>query len=502
MAITLKRQLNDDEKDFVLSQHGRKCFADGRVIPEGEPVHFDHIKAYAKDGPSQINNVAPMCPDHNRAKGTLSLFDFRTKLGLEKFFTSGDRLTLGHFLAHLRSEGTISDYGLAVAVQQHDEFLRLESSKIQQEYKIYSCPTTGWQFFYAMLPIDILDSDDDKDQLVGLQPRYLLFDKVFGLFRHFQANPVLQPSLGRIVNNRIKLFDGQHKGAALISNGHRELECKIYIDPDLRVLNQTNISAHDSFAQTRFYSSIMVLKLGSQFGVDFETYKNLEDGQVKSEEGFVTYLREKDNITRGGINKRFRSFLYNSILEDKDNRLTRLVSSTNYPTDEKPITIHSLENSLFASFLYRQPASDNMTTDAYMRSAEMQNMVKLMNSLDDVALSGWDTKRGGSNEDRRRLERIIRSRFMKAWSGLLKEAICARLEIFDGDDRTKPLYRDFSQDGFSKIRFVITRLMEWKIWSSPANDEIDRIRLDNDGDIKDWLKKKGLTVGYLLGAAE
>ena len=502
MAITLKRQLTDIEKEVVIKQHGRNCFADGHAIPEGESVHFDHIRAYAIGGLSEVNNIAPMCPEHNRAKGTLSLFDFRTKLELESFFNSGDRLTLGHLLGHLRSEGTISDYGLAVDVQQRDDILRLESSKLSQDYEVYSCPITGWKYFYSMLPIDILDSDDDKDQVVGLQPRYLIFDKVFSLFRHFQANPILQPSLGRIVDNRIKLFDGQHKAAALLWNGHRELECKIYVDPDLRLLNQTNISAHDKFAQTRFYSSIMVLKLGSQFGVDFDTYKNLEDGQVKSEEGFVKYLREKDSLTSGDVNSRFRSFLYNSILEDEENRLTRLVSATNYPTDEKPITMNSLTNSLFANFLYRQPVVDNMTTDAYMRTSEIQTMVRLMNMLDELALSRWDSKGSSGNEDQRRLERIIRSRFMKAWSQLLKDAVCTKLEIFDGDERTKPLYREYSEEDYDKIRFLISRLVEWKMWSSPANGEIDQIRLDNDGAIKDWLREKGLTVSYLLGASE
>ena len=502
MAITLKRQLTDTEKEVVIEQHGRNCFADGHSIPEGESVHFDHIRAFSAGGLSEINNIAPMCPEHNRAKGTLSLFDFRTKLELERFFNSGDRLTLGHLLGHLRSEGTISHYGLAVDVQQQKETVKLESSKISQDYILYSCPITGWNYFYSILPIDILDSDDDNDQILGLQPRYLIFDKVFSLFRHFQTNPILQPSLGRIVNNRIKLFDGQHKAAALLWNGHRELECKIYVDPDLRRLNQTNISAHDRFAQTRFYSSVMVSKLGAQFGVDFENYKNIEDGNVKSEEGFVNYLRDKDGLTRGEVNKRFRSFLYDSVLKDPKNRLTRLVSETNFPTDEKPLTMNSLTNSLFAQFLYRQPVDDNMTTDAYMRTYEMQAMVELMNKLNDLILSDWDPKAGKDTEERRRLERIVRSRFMKAWSGLLKDALCAKLEIYDGDEQMRPLYREYGNQEYGQMEFIIRRLVEWKMWSSPAKSGIDEIRLDNDGAIKDWFKKKGLTVGYLLGAAE
>ena len=502
MAITLKRQLTDDEKALVVQQHGRVCFANGHLIPEGESVHFDHIRAYAKGGPSEINNIAPMCPDHNRAKGTLPLFDFRIRLELETFFKSGDRLTLGDLLHHLRSEGSILNYGLPISVQQNGNYLKIESSLMSQSYPVYECPITGWKYFYARLPIDILDSDDDKDKVAGLQPRYLIFDKVFSLFRHFQISPVLQPSLGRIVDNRIKLFDGQHKAAALLWNAHQQLECKIYVNPDLRRLNQTNISAHDKFAQTRFYASIMVLKLGSQFGVDFETYKNLEDGQVKSEEGFMNYLRRNDNLTKGEVNNRFRSFLYNSILEDENNRLTRLVSHTNRPTDERPITMNSLANSLFANFLYRQPVDDNMATDAYMRSAEIATIVKLMNMLNELALSQWNAKAGKNDDIQRKLERLIRSRFMKAWSEMLKDAICTKLEIFDGDEKVKALHREFSEGELERVRFVVTRLIDWKMWDSPPNSDIDQIRLDNDGAVKNCLRDKGLTVSYLMGASE
>ncbi len=502
MAITLRRQLTHDEKEIVLQQHGRECFATGHTIPDSETMHFDHIRALATGGQTDINNIAPMCSQHNREKGTLPLFDFRTKLKLDSFFSSGDRLTLGHLLDYLRSEGMISNYGLSISVSKNGDVVRVISSTVSQECKIYKCPITRWDYFYATLPIDILDSDDDQDQTIGLQPRYLISDKVFQLFRHFQTRPVLQPSLGRIVGDRIKLFDGQHKAAALLWNGHRNLECKVYLEPDLRRLNQTNIDAHEKFAQTRFYSSIMVMKLGAQFGADFESYKNQDDDQVKSEAGFFDHLRIKDNLTKGEVSKRFRSFLYNSVLEDGSNRFARLVSTVNRPTDEKPISINSLEKSLFASLLYRVPTEDNMTTDAYKRSAELRNMVWLMNLLDELALQRWNPKATSHDELQHKLERLIRARFMKAWAEILRDAILARLEIFDVDVRAKPLYGEFTQDEFASIEHIVTRLVDWKIWSAPANSDVDQIQMDNDKTVKDWVRQKGLTVGYLLGAPE
>ena len=380
--------------------------------------------------------------------------------------------------------------------------LSLESAHEIQRLKLSRCPVTGWRYFYATLPIDLIDSDDEQEDSIGLQPRYLIFDKVFGLFRHFQQHPVLQPSLGRIVNDRIRLFDGQHKAAALLWNGRKDLECKVYVDHDVRLLNQTNISAHEKFAQTRFFSSIMVLKLGLQFKGDFESYRDLEDGQPKSEAGFMEYLRMNDNLTRGEANKRFRSYLHNAILESEGNTLAYFVSSGNRRTKEKPLTIDMISKSIFGCFLNQTPVSDNLATDAYKRDVEIQNIVKMLNMFVELALHQWDPKASREDAMQRKLERIFGSKPMMAWTEILRDAICAELRLFDTDEKTRPFYRDFGDHEIGLIKEVINRFVEWKRWDSPANDEIDRFLADNKSALKEWFKSNGLTTGYLMGAPE
>src|ERR1035441_1063161 len=109
MAISLKRQLTDAEKDEILTQYGRRCFATGHEVPPGEALHFDHIRSHALGFPTELDNIAPMCARHNKEKGTLPLEDFRTKLRINEFFKTGDKLTLKHLLAHLKSKGEITD---------------------------------------------------------------------------------------------------------------------------------------------------------------------------------------------------------------------------------------------------------------------------------------------------------------------------------------------------------------------------------------------------------
>ena len=315
---------------------------------------------------------------------------------------------------------------------------------------------------------------------------------------------MLQPSVGRIDNNRILLFDGQHKAAALLWNGVKSFQCKIYLDPDVRLLNQTNIAAHDKFAQTRFFSSVMILKLGSQFGRDFEDYRNIEDGTVKSEEGFLNYLAKvhSSELTRGERNKRFRSYLYNSILEDAETKVKPLVSTSNRSSNLQPLTVDMLSKSIFACFLYTEPVSDNMATDAYKREYEFQNNIRLLNVLYDIALANWDSEAPQNDTDQIRLNRLFSSKSIMAWSELLRDAVCAKLDLDDADERAMPFYRELSDGDFHKIKKIVERLLGWPMWLAPTGSEIDSYTAGNKSTLKEWFKSKGLTTGYLMGASE
>jgi len=504
MAITLKRQLDDAEKQLILQRHGRVCFARGHVIPENEPVHFDHIRAYALNGESELNNIAPMCEDHNKKKGTLPLEDFRTSLRLKEFFSQGDGLTLKHLLAFLTKQKEVESFGKSVSVVFEDGEIILDSASGKFRYDLHKCPITGWQYFYGTLPIELLNSDDEDEEKVGLQPRYLIYDKVFDLYRHFQRHPVLQPSIGRIHDNRLVLFDGQHKIAALLLNGRRKFECKFYVDPSLKLLNETNIAAHDNFSQTRFYASIMVSKLGTEFGADFEKYKASEDGATKSEAGFMKFLdRDPAQLqTRAERNKRFRAYLVNSALQSPDNRLATFVSKGNRSTDEKPLTIDLLTKSVFNCFLFMEPSEDNILTDSYKRDKEIENVVILMNFLHDLGLCNWNAKAPKSDGTQRKLARIFSSKSMMAWCEILRDAVCARLEIYGEEERHKPFYRDLTQGDLDRIKLIVERLFAFKLWLAPPDSDIDHALAGNKSVLKEWFKSKGLDVGYLMGVSQ
>jgi len=502
MAVTLSRQISDDEKKLILERFGKVCYATGHKITSDSEIQYDHIKAFADKGASEIDNIAPMCKEHNLKKGRLPLEDFRVKLQLEEFFSQGQALTLKNELEYFKQKGMIESYGQSCYSSISDEKVELEITDRKTNYQVFTCPTTGWKYFYALIPVEAVNSDDDEDGEIGLQPRYLILDKVFNLYRHFQKHPVLQPSIARLYKNKILVFDGQHKIAAMLWGGRKTFELKVYIEPDPQVLNNTNIAAHDKFAQTRFYSSIMVAKLGSQFGKQFENYKNREDDEKKSEYGFVQYLKQSEQLTVAEANKRFNSFLYNMVLETEENKMAALVSKSNRSSTEYPLTVDMLSKSLFSNFLYRSPLEEDMASIHYKRDQEVENIIQLFNIIYEEALHSWDAKKNSSDTNQNKLSRIFRSKSIMSWSEILKDAIAAKLDIIDADEKAMIFYRELNTESFDKIRGIVRRLIEWSIWTAPQESDIDRILADNKKEIKKFMKDKGLTAGYLMGAPE
>ena len=160
-----------------------------------------------------------------------------------------------------------------------------------------------------------------------------------------------------------------------------------------------------------------------------------------------------------------------------------------------------LDKSIFAHFLYREPTAESMTTEEYRRDDELNNVVELCSMLFDGGLDAWNAKAPKDDQSRLRLQRIFSSKSMMAWSELLWDAVCARLEITDTDERLRVFYRQLTPAELERVRRVVLRLYDWSRWSAPKDDQIDRILSDKKTAVKDWFKAHGLTTGYLMGAS-
>ena len=143
-----------------------------------------------------------------------------------------------------------------------------------------------------------------------------------------------------------------------------------------------------------------------------------------------------------------------------------------------------------------------MTSESYKRDKEIANAIRLCNIIDEEILHKWDASKTENDLTQNKLSRMFRSKSIMAWAELLRDAVAAKLDITDQDEKAQIFYREITDENFDKIKKVFRRIVNWSVWETPVNSDIDRVLADNKSEVKKFFKDKGLTTGYLLGASE
>src|SRR5205085_602583 len=96
-------------------------------------------------------------------------------------------------------------------------------------------------------------------------------------------------------SGQIKVFDGQHKAAAQIMLGVRELPVRVFIEPDTNVLLVANTNAGSSLRQVAFDAAVM-RHLGSSLFTErvhqYQQMKGLPENDYSfSEKDLVTFFK-------------------------------------------------------------------------------------------------------------------------------------------------------------------------------------------------------------------
>ena len=107
---------------------------------------------------------------------------------------------------------------------------------------------SGMQSFFSPFPIQYLHHDD------RINPRSIGAN-IRGLIEEFLGKrPQLHVGLAwweptEDGAGKLKVFDGQHKAAAQILLGVRELPMRVFVEPDTNVLLQANTNAGGNYAK-------------------------------------------------------------------------------------------------------------------------------------------------------------------------------------------------------------------------------------------------------------
>jgi len=482
-----RRQISDDEKQLVLNTHGPRCFVDGAPFGKDEPVEFHHIKAFSHGGDTNIDNIAPVCKSHHRTIGTMSLQEYRDKIVLSQFFEDGNPKYLDDLIRHKQGVS-----GRKIKYEIDGDQISLFFDNKKHSYPLYKCPTTGWQYFYAVIPVQNIENDQD------LQPRALREPSLWNFYRHFQVNTQLSPSICRIdESGTLLLFDGQHKAAAQIWSGRPLIECKVYINPDPMTLKETNLEAHGKFRQMSFYSHELMKKYADIFGEEWDQYMETEG--EKSELKFFNFLLTTKRKTKAQARNEIALAMYNEIIDAFDNKLSAFLSEKNRGRNQ-PLTFARLKKTFFQEMLVPPPVADEFESDSDYRKEEKRSLIKLMNIIAEEGLENkWNPER--NDNQHRKAQRIFSAGAVRAWTILLKDTINTHLRHYTEDDRHHFLYRRIADTEFEYFRLFVNKLFSHKIWDDPdpTGEIAARLARDDTATSKSLFDEKGLTVHWLLG---
>jgi len=491
--MSIHRVPTEEEKIVIKNQHtsgGKiRCFVDNHPIENEDDIEYHHIKPFSLTGPTEIQNLAPVCKDHHFRIRTLSITEYRDRLRMEEFFKFPTPRKLNDVLTNVIG---LNDYAKYFKYEIKDSKIRvyLKNNLEPIDIPISTCPSTGYKYFYIDLPVEYLNNDEN------LQPRPLEMQRLWDLYRHLIINTQLSASIGRLNNNKILLFDGQHKAAAQIWAGRKAIECKIYINPDIKVLKETNLTAHDKLRQMPFFTSVLINKWADIYKEEWQDY--LETSGQKSEADFVAFLIEKGKNKTQAITM-ILSNIYDSIIEDESNQINEYISDRNR-TRKNPLSINALKQTIFKKFIAYPPLNINLEELDELREYERQNLVTLLNIItEETLVNRWAPER---NDNAHKLaERIYAAGSLKAWSSILKDVITQVLNLYDANDRNKIFLREVKDDKWNDIRGRIKRLFEHKIWVDPSPEIMSNLRINNEVQVRQYFTNKDLTVNWILGVS-
>ncbi len=486
--LSERRQISEVEKQKVLDQHGRKCFVDGAPITDEEPIEFHHIKPYSAEGSTTLDNIAPVCKRHHRTIGTMSLQEYRDKIELGKFFEGEEAKYLDDLIRHKKGVS-----GEKLKYEINDNRISLYFHDSRHDYPLHACPTTSWKYFYATIPAEHIENDGD------LQPRALREASMWSLYRHFQTNTQLAPSICRIDDDgTLLLFDGQHKAAAQIWAGRPLIECKVYLHPDSRLLKETNLEAHGQLRQMSFYSHELTQKYADLYGEDWIEYMNTTPGE-KSEMGFLNFLIHAKKKTMAKAKNEIALARYNEIVNDPENKLPEYLTEK-HRGREQPLTFARLKKTFFQNMLVPPPVEDEYESETDFRRYEKRNLVRLMNIIVEEGLQGrWAPDRKDATHEKS--ERIFSAGAVRAWVILLRDAINQHLRHYTDNQRNRFFYRSVPDEEFNYFRQFVKKIVSHKIWDDPdpSGEIAARLAKDDATTAKSLFDEKGLTVQWILG---
>lgn len=493
-SVHLSKLSNQQREELVTRlwncQKG-KCFISGKdidLVLHKNNIDIDHIIPLANGGKDDESNMALTFDYANRSKQA-------TDLNLAR--VNWIYKTLAEDLQHQENrnpnlndvlrkyDGSCYDLRYVISGDKI-RFSYPEISKLDiNELPLYEDKQSGLRYFFALLPIQYVHHDDK------INPRSIGSNITKLLAEFYKGNPQLHISLGYIETNddnhsQVKLFDGQHKAAAQILLGTKEIPVRVFIDPDVEKIRLTNFNAGTSLKQVAFDKSVQ-RHLGNALYQDrVERYQKQTgrscDDYSFSEKALINFYK--------GESREMKRYIIDAVKDGitygEDNRLREYIDMGGR-AKEKPLSYATVEKTFYSFFISPDALETNidfkLEEGLNPRDLEKTQIIQLMNIVAEKILIGKYDFEIGTNRLENKIQqgnetidwnhvaafRMMKEEIIYTWLGYISDVI---VMFFANMGKRTANRRDFFQEKFPDQLWVnisnfIENLYNLPLWKSP-----------------------------------
>ena len=382
LSTLTKEQYQELTKKLFEIQNGKCFICEKEIDLDVQTTNIDHIVPIVNKGKDDESNFALAHEHCNKSKldADLRVAKILSKLeNIKANVEKNKQATLADVLkAH---DGGKYDFKYII----DDDAIRYSFDELGVD--IHNAPVhtdelSGEKSAFIEVPIEYIHHDGLINPR-GINNSIGLLIKEF-----YKGNPQLHLSLARIDEGKLKIFDGQHKAVAQIMLGVRKLMLRVFIEPDIERLIETNTNAGSKLKQIAFDKSIIRQlhnTLLHEKIVEYQNAHNLSpDDYSFSEQDLVEFFKgERGNVKQYIINSQ----------KDIITRKSELVDYIDFEgrSKEKPISYSAFEKTFLATFvnpktILNKPIGDS--DDNNPRILESTQLIKLCNILAETIYVG------------------------------------------------------------------------------------------------------------------
>ncbi|KAA6320754.1 hypothetical protein EZS27_029513, partial [termite gut metagenome] len=398
------------------------------------------------------------------------------KIQAETSTTENKSASLKHILQHFN--GSKFDFKYTI----NENKLRYSFSDIGDnniyETEIYTDYLSNEQTCFVLLPLEYIYHDE------LINPRGIN-NSISQLVKEFwKKNPQLHLSLGRIEDNKIKIFDGQHKAVAQILLGSRKLLLRVFISPNIDRLTETNTNAGSILRQIAFDKSIMRQLNNTLYYERIKKYQ--EDHNLKSddfsfsEQKLIDYFKG-DNAN---VKKYILDSVKHSITDSNENKLKDYIDREG-KSKEVPISYSAFDKSFLTIFIDSKqvllsPINDKSDEGLNPRELEINQIIKLLNIIaEEIYINKFIPEIGVAKIENKIIEskdnditdehliafRMSKEEIMYNWLGYTKDVIENYFSNLGKKYNNSSLFQQkFDDQLWVNIRNFIINLKNLPLW--------------------------------------